>query len=148
MTISHTAAFRAQADFPAEAKIKVGASVWSDGVAGARLYTEVLSKHPGTVGKAIALASELKPPFTDKAVMGHLRWMYTAGELEVDGKSYDVPVKAPKAAKVEAPKVEPKPEAAKPEAAKPEAAKPEPKPEAKPEAKAARKRFSGKRKAA
>ena len=105
-TISHTAAFRAQSDFAPEAKIKVGKSVWSDGVAGARLYSEVLSKHPSTVGNAIALASELKPPFTDKAVQGHLRWMYTAGQLEVDGKSYDVPVKAPKPAKAEPAKVE------------------------------------------
>jgi hypothetical protein len=120
MSISHTAAFRAQADFPPEAKIKVGKSVWSDGVAGARLYAEVLSKHPGTVGKAIALASELKDrPFTDKAVQGHLRWMYTGGQLEVDGMSYDVPVKAPKApkpAKPEAPKAEPPKVEAKPEA--------------------------------
>ena len=38
--------------------------------------------------------------------------MYTGGQLEVDGKSYDVPVKAPKPAKVEAPKPEaPKAEA-------------------------------------
>jgi hypothetical protein len=133
--ISHTAAFRSQADFAPDSKIKVGKSVWSEGVAGARLYAEVLSKHPGTVGKAMALASELKPPFTDKAVQGHLKWLYTAGELEVDGKSYDVTVKAPKPAKVEAPK---------PEAAKPE----QPKVEAKAEAKTPRKRFSGKRKAA
>jgi hypothetical protein len=138
-TISHTAAFRAQSDFAPEAKIKVGNSVWSEGVDGARLYAEVLSKHPGTVGKAIALASELKErPFTAKAIQGHLKWLYTAGELEVDGVSYDVPVKAPKPAKAEAAKPEPKPEEA----------KPEPKPEAKPEVKAARKRFSGKRKAA
>ena len=50
-TISHTAAFRAQSDFAPEAKIKVGHCVWSDGVAGARLYAEVLSKHPGTSAK-------------------------------------------------------------------------------------------------
>jgi hypothetical protein len=119
-TISHTAAFRAQADFAPEAKIKVGKSVWSEGVAGARLYELVLSKHPGTIGKAIALASELKErPFTAKAVQGHLKWLYTAGELEVDGTSYVVQAK-PKPAKVEAPKAEPKPEAPKPEAQKPE----------------------------
>ena len=110
MTVSHAAAFRSQADFAPEAKIKIGSSVWSEGVAGDRLYKLVLSKHPGTIGKAIALASELKKsPFTPKATMGHLRWLYTAGQLEVDGKSYVVQAK---------PKAEPKPEPVKPEAPK------------------------------
>jgi hypothetical protein len=107
MSVSHIAAFRAQADFAPESKIKVGASVWSDGVAGDRLYKLVLSKKPSTVQKALDLASELKElPFTVKQVQGHLKWMYTAGELEVDGKSYVVQTK-PKATKPE-PKVEPK----------------------------------------
>jgi hypothetical protein len=99
-TVSHAVAFRAQADFPGEAKIKVGASVWSSPeTAGARLYEQVLSKKPSTVQKAIDLAAELKVPFTAKQVMGHLRWLYTAGELEVDGKSYTPKTKEPKAAK-------------------------------------------------
>lgn len=31
--------------------------------------------------------------------MGHLRWLFTAGQLEVDGKSYIVPAKPAKAPK-------------------------------------------------
>jgi hypothetical protein len=116
MSISHTAAFRAQADFPLEAKIKVGNNIWSPGVAGARLYEQVLSKSPPTIQKALDMAAALKEsPFTAKATMGHLRWLYSGGQLEVDGTSYDVPVKAPKPAKVEAPKAEAKPEQQKPE---------------------------------
>jgi hypothetical protein len=104
---SHIAAFRAQADFPVEAKIKVGASVWqSPETAGARLYELVLSKRPSTIQKVLDAAAELKPPFTVKQVQGHLKWLYTAGNLEVDGTSYVVQAKAPKAAKVEAPKAE------------------------------------------
>jgi hypothetical protein len=106
-TVSHTAAFRAQAEFPVEAKIKVGSSVWpSPETAGARLFEQVLAKKPGTVQKVIDLASELKVPFTAKQVQGHLRWLYTAGELEVDGKSYTPKIKEPKA-----PKKAPKPKA-------------------------------------
>jgi hypothetical protein len=111
--ISHANAFRAQAEFPVEAKIKVGKNIWSTDTAGERLYEQVLSKNPATVGKAIDLASELKElPFTPKQTMGHLRWLYTAGQLEVDGKSYVVqakPAKEPKPAakaKPEQPKVE------------------------------------------
>jgi hypothetical protein len=117
--VSHAAAFRAQADFSADSKIKVGSNIWSEGTAGERLYEKVLSKNPATVGKVIALASELKElPFTSKQVQGHLRWIFTAGQLEVDGKSYVVkakPTKEPKAAKVKVAKpeakVETKPEA-------------------------------------
>jgi hypothetical protein len=111
--ISHSAAFRAQADFAPESKIKVGKSVWSAGVTGERLYTTVLSKNPGTVQKVIDKAVTLDPPFTAKQVMGHLRWLFTAGELEVDGKSYVVQAKPAKVAKVakkptKADKAEPK----------------------------------------
>jgi hypothetical protein len=67
--------------------------------AGARLYSEVLSKNPATVQKAIDKAGGLDPPFTAKQIMGHLKWMYTAGELEVDGKSYTPKTKEPKPAK-------------------------------------------------
>jgi hypothetical protein len=140
MAISHTAAFRAQADFPVDAKItRTGDNIWSDGVAGDRLYKLVLSKNPGTVQQVLDLASKLDVPFSAKAVMGHLKWLYTAGELEVDGTSFPVQAKAPKpkpeAVKVDPPKVELKPEA-----------KPEPKVE--PKAKAPRSRYSGKKKAA
>jgi hypothetical protein len=100
--ISHTKAFAAQADFPVEAKIKVGQDIWTPGTAGARLYSEVLCKNPVTVQKAIDLAAKLEPPFTAKQVQGHLRWLYTAGQLEVDGKSYVVQAK-PTKAKVETP---------------------------------------------
>jgi len=31
--------------------------------------------------------------------MGHLKWLFTTGELEVDGKSYTPKTKEPKAAK-------------------------------------------------
>jgi hypothetical protein len=116
--ISHSAAFRAQPDLAVEAKIKVGKSVWSAGVAGDRLYTLVLSKNPGSVQKAIDKAASLDPPFTPKATMGHLKWLFTAGQLEVDGTSYQVPAKPakePKAPKVKVakkvkaePKAEPK----------------------------------------
>jgi hypothetical protein len=99
-TISHTAAFKAQGDFALDSKIKVGGSVWSPDTAGARLYELVLSKKPTTVQKAIDLAAELKDsPFTAKQVMGHLRWLFTGGQLEVDGVSYTLPAKAPKVAK-------------------------------------------------
>ena len=65
----------------------------------ARLYEQVLSKNPATVRKVIDLAAKLESPFTVKQIQGHLRWMDTAGELEVDGKSYAVPkAKEPKAA--------------------------------------------------
>jgi hypothetical protein len=99
-TISHTAAFKAQSDFAPESKIKVGNDIWTPETAGARLYAEVLSKNPGTVQKVIDKAAALDPPFTSKQTQGHLRWLYTAGQLEVDGKSYIVPAKEPKAAKV------------------------------------------------
>jgi hypothetical protein len=98
-TISHTAAFKAQSDFAPESKIKVGNDIWAPETAGARLYEEVLSQFPATVQKAINLASELKSPFTEKQVMGHLKWLYTAGKLEVDGKSYVVKTKEPKPVK-------------------------------------------------
>jgi hypothetical protein len=109
--ISHSKAFAAQADFAPEAKIKVGTNIWSPGVAGDRLFSLVLSKHPATVQQVLDLAAKLEPPFTPKATMGHLRWIFTAGELEVDGKSYVVqakPTKAKVEPKAEAPKVEPK----------------------------------------
>jgi hypothetical protein len=114
--VSHANAFRVQADFPVESKLKIGANIWSEGTAGERLYEKVLSKNPATVGKAIDMAAKLEPPFTAKQVMGHLRWIYTAGQLAVDGKSYTVqakPAKEPKAAKVE--KAKAKAEAKKPE---------------------------------
>jgi hypothetical protein len=118
--ISHIAAFRAQADFAPDAKIKIGENIWTPETAGARLYTEVLSKHPSTVQKAIDLASELKErPFTAKQTIGHLKWIYTAGQLEVDGKSYPVEAKPTKVV-AEKP-AEPKPE--KPAKAKTEKAK-------------------------
>ena len=104
-TLSHTAAFKAQSDFALDSKIKVGESVWTPETAGARLYEQVLSKKPTTVQKAIDLAAALDPPLTVKQVQGHLRWLYTGGQLEVDGKSYIVPAKPTKA------KVEAKPEA-------------------------------------
>jgi hypothetical protein len=96
-TISHTQAFRQQADFAPESKLKVGNDIWTPETAGARLYAEVLSKKPSTVQKAIDLAAALDPPFTVKQVQGHLRWLYTAGQLTVDDKTYIVPAKAPKA---------------------------------------------------
>jgi hypothetical protein len=34
--------------------------------------------------------------------LGHLKWLYTAGELEIDGKSYVVKTKEPKPAKAQA----------------------------------------------
>jgi hypothetical protein len=98
-TISHSAAFKAQSDFAPESKIKVGNDIWTPETAGARLYAEVLSKNPGTVQKVIDKAAALDPPFTSKQTQGHLRWLYTAGQLEVDGVSFTLPVKQPKAAK-------------------------------------------------
>ena len=96
-TISHTAAFKAQKDFAPEAKLKVGSDIWTPETAGARFYAQVLAQKPTTVQKAIDLAAELKEqPFTAKAVQGHLRWLFTAGQLEVDGKIYIVPAKATK----------------------------------------------------
>ena len=78
----------------------------------------MLSKNPTTVQKAIDLAGKLDTPFTAKQVQGHLRWMFTAGELEVDGKSYAVePKKADTSdsktvkAEAEKPKTEKQPEA-------------------------------------
>jgi hypothetical protein len=65
----------------------------------------VLSKNPSTVQKVLDLAAKLEQPFTAKQVQGHLRWMYTAGELEVDGKRYIVQAK-PKAAKAKPAKSE------------------------------------------
>jgi hypothetical protein len=111
MALSHSAAFRKQASFNPDSKLKVGKNVWREDQAGHRLYTEVLSKQPATVQEALSLAGKLKQPFTPGQVMGHLKWIYTAGEMEVDGKSYPVqakPVKVeakPEAAKVEPPKV-------------------------------------------
>ena len=71
-------------------------------------------QEPATIQKVIDLAATLDAPFTSKQVMGHLKWLYTDGQLEVDGKSYVVEPKA----KAE-PKAKPKP--AKAEAKKPEA---------------------------
>ena len=93
-------AIRAQEDFALDAKLKIGNDTWTPETAGARFYEQVLSKKPTTVQKAIDLASELKEqPFTAKQVMGHLKWLFTTGELEVDGKSYTPNTKEPKAAK-------------------------------------------------
>jgi hypothetical protein len=100
--ISHANAFKAQSEFSVEAKIKIGQDIWSPETAGSRLYAEVLSKKPSTVGKALDLAAKLDPPFTAKQTMGHLRSIFTAGQLAVDGKSYVVQAK-PKA------KADPKP---------------------------------------
>jgi hypothetical protein len=99
IAISHTSAFKAQSDFAPESKIKVGSDIWTPETAGARLYAEVLSKKPSTVQKAIDLAAALDPAFTVKQVQGHLRWLYTAGQLTVDDKTYIVPAKEPKVAK-------------------------------------------------
>ena len=140
--ISHSAVFKAQSDFALESKIVVGHSVWSEGVAGARLYEQVLAKRPGTVGEVIDRAAKLDAPFTAKAVMGHLKWIYTAGELTVDGTTFPV---AAKVAKPEAAKAEPKPEP-KPEPTKAE--KPKAKAKAKAKVIAARKSVHVKRKAA
>jgi hypothetical protein len=94
MTVSHANAFKAQPEFAPESKIKVGQDIWTEGTLGARLYAEVLSRNStSTVGKVIDLAGKLSQPFTPKAVQGHLRWLYTAGQLEVDGKSYVVQAK-------------------------------------------------------
>jgi hypothetical protein len=131
-TISHSKAFRDQPDLPVEAKIVIGKDVWTPGTHGSRLFQQVLSKNPATVQKVLDMAVELKEsPFTAKATMGHLRWLYTAGELEVDGTSYVVQAK-PKAAKAEAPKAE-APKAEAPKAAKAEKAKAKTKIEAKAE---------------
>lgn len=43
--MTHIAAFRAQADFAPEAKIKAGKNIWTPETAGSRLYTQVLSKN-------------------------------------------------------------------------------------------------------
>jgi hypothetical protein len=90
MALSHSAAFRKQTSFNPDSKIKVGKNVWREEQSGHRLYAEVLSKNPATVAEAFTLAGRLKQPFTPGQVMGHLKWIYTAGELEVDGKSYVV----------------------------------------------------------
>ena len=107
MSVTHVQAARDQADFPAEAKLKINSNVWSEGCAGHRFYTEVLVKHPSTVTKALELAEKLEQPFTVKQVQAHLKWMYTAngGALEVDGVSYSAPAKAKpvKKAKVKVP---------------------------------------------
>jgi hypothetical protein len=113
-TISHTQAFSQQADFAPEAKLKIGSDIWTPDTAGSRFYAQVLSQKPSTIAKVLALASELKESaFTPKQSMGHLKWLYTAGELEVDGKSYTPKTKEPKAAK--APKAKPEPKAKKSE---------------------------------
>jgi hypothetical protein len=106
--MSHFQAFKKQADFQVEAKIKVGENIWNAETAGARLYELVLSKKPSTVQKSIDLAAALDPPFTVKQVQGHLRWLFTGGELEVDGVSYTPKTKEPKAAKATKAKPEPK----------------------------------------
>jgi hypothetical protein len=107
-------AIRAQEDFALDAKLKIGNDIWTPETAGARFYEQVLSKKPTTVQKAIDLASELKEqPFTAKQVMGHLKWLFTTGELEVDGKSYTPKTKEPKAAK--APQAKPEAKAKKAE---------------------------------
>jgi hypothetical protein len=107
--ITHIAAFRQQKDFAPEAKLVVhGDNQWKPNTSGFRFYEQVLAKKPATVQVCLDRAAKLDEPFTAKQVQGHLRWLYTAGEMEVDGKSFPV---APKIAK-------PKAEAAKPEAAK------------------------------
>jgi hypothetical protein len=104
MALSHSAAFHKQAAFNHDSKIRVGRNVWREEQAGYRLYELVLSTQPATIAKDFILASELKQPFTPGQVMGHLKWIYTAGELEVDGKSYVVQAKPePTKPKVEKP---------------------------------------------
>jgi hypothetical protein len=72
-SISHIAAFRATEDFAPESKIVVGENIWKPGVAGDRLYREVLASKPRTVGAVIEKAEALSAPFTAKATMGHLK---------------------------------------------------------------------------
>jgi hypothetical protein len=100
-TISHVQAARNQADFPADAKLKINGNVWTEGCPGHRFYSEVLAQKPSTVAKALDLAGKLEQPFTVKMVQAHLKWLYTAtgGQLEVDGVSYATPAKAAKQAK-------------------------------------------------
>ena len=110
----HEIAIRAQEDFALDAKLKIGNDIWTPETAGARFYEQVLSKKPTTVQKPIDLASELKEqPFIAKQVMGHLKWLFATGELEVDGKSYTPKTKEPKAAK--APQAKPEAKAKKAE---------------------------------
>ena len=114
---THIQAFRAQSDFAPEAKIKVGNNIWTPETAGARLYEQVLSKNPGSVQQVIDLAAKLDAPFTAKAVQGHLKWLFTGGQLSVNDRSFEV------AAKPVKPEAKPEPKAEKPAKAKAEKAK-------------------------
>jgi hypothetical protein len=116
-TITHVQAARNQADFPADAKLKINGNVWSEGCPGHRFYTEVLAQKPSTVQKAIDLAGKLEQPFTVKMVQAHLKWMFTAngGHLEVDGTTYATPAKATKEPKAAKPAPKAKAKAKKPE---------------------------------
>ena len=97
--VSHTSAFKAQSDFAPEAKLKIGSDIWTAETAGSRFYAQVLAQKPSTIQKVLDLASKLEQPITAKAAMAHLKWLYTDGQLEVDGVSYVVQAKTPKAAK-------------------------------------------------
>jgi hypothetical protein len=102
--VTHIQAFRALEAFAPEAKIIVIGNPWRAGTPGYRFYEEVLAEGPATVGECIELAGKLEEPFTEKAVQGHLRWLYTSagGLLEVDGVRFAAPEKPVKAPKVKA----------------------------------------------
>jgi hypothetical protein len=118
--MTHIQSFRTQPAFAPESKLTaIGGNTWREGTPGFRFYTEVLMQGPATVGEAIEKAAALAEPFSEKAVQGHLRWMFTsAGELlEVDGQKFAEPVKA-EPVKVEKPKPVKAPKAKKAKAVK------------------------------
>jgi hypothetical protein len=96
--VTHIQAFRAQEVFPLEAKLNVIGHTWREGTPGYRFYQEVLAQNPATVGECIGKAGSLAEPFSEKAVQGHLRWLYTSagGLLEVDGVKFATPIVAEK----------------------------------------------------
>jgi len=78
-------------EFPPDAKLRLLKNVWKEGVAGDKLYKRILIRS-ATVGDALRLAKQEKIPeaTTPTAVQKHLKWAFTHGGIEIDGKTWVV----------------------------------------------------------
>jgi hypothetical protein len=87
----HYIAFRACAPFQAASTFALVSSVnpWRPATPGHKLWVQVLSQNPGTIGNVLAMAQE-RLGFKPRETQGHLRWLHTWGGsyMVVDGQRY------------------------------------------------------------
>jgi len=75
-------------DFLPTARLRLLKNVWREGVPGDHFYKRVLV-FSATVGDVLRLAKQEEIPqaTTPRAVQGHLKWAFTHGGIEIDGKT-------------------------------------------------------------